>query len=185
MVAGAGAEDDALGHGPGAKALAAQRTVDDGDIRAQVKKLLGHGFQLRGDGRPGQLNVSGAACPDDHHLAQRRGDAGGHQYFLGDIPQPQHILGRGDQGALPDENAGLFRAGHNVGGLAVPANGGQAQHTLQFSLLQQPVEHCRLSGILAHAHDGHGFHAVQLPQKLFFHIASPSECSHSTNYYSG
>ena len=175
IVAGAGAEDDALRHGPGAQALAAQGAVDDGDIRPQVKELPGHGLELGGDGGPGQLDVSGAAGPDDDHLAQRRGDAGGHQDLLGDVPQPQHVPRRGDEGALPDEDAGLFRAGDDVGGFAVPADGGQAQDTLQPPLLQQPVEHGGLSGVFTHAHDGHGFHAVKLPQKLFFHICAPSE----------
>ena len=175
VVAGAGAEDHALGHGTGAQALAAQSTVDDGDIRAQLKELAGHGFQLGGDGGACQLHMPGASGPDDDHLAQWCGDAGGHEDLLGDVAQPQHVLRRGDQGALPDEDAGLFRTGDDIGGFAVAADGGQAQDARKPSLLQQPVEHGGLSGVFAHAHDGHGFHAVKLLQKLFFHICAPSE----------
>ena len=130
VVAGAGAQDHTLRHSPGAEALAAQRAVNDRDIRSQIKKRLGHRFQLCGDGGAGQLDVAGAAGPDDDHLAQRRGDTGGHEYFLGNIAQTQHILRRGDEGALPDKDAGLFRAGDNIGGFAVTADGGQTQRSL-------------------------------------------------------
>ena len=91
---------------------------------------MGHRFELCGDGGTGQLDVAGAAGPDDDHLAQRRGDTGGHEYFLGNIAQTQHILRRGDEGALPDKDAGLFRAGDNIGGFAVTADGGQTQRSL-------------------------------------------------------
>ena len=95
------------------------------------------------------------------HLPQRRGDAGGLHDLQRGVPQPQHILGGGDESPFPHEDAGLLRAGDHVGGLAVPADGGQAQRPLQAIVVQHPVEHGGFSGILAHSHDGHGLNAIE------------------------
>ena len=170
VVAGAGAEDDALSHGPGAQTLAAQRAVDDGAVRAQVEEIAGHVLELGGDGRAGQLDVAGAAGPEDDHLAQGCGDAGGHEDLLGHVAQTQHILGRGDQGTLLHEDAGLLRAGDYVGGLTIPSDGGQTQCAAQVITGQQPVEHGGLASILAHTHDGHGLRLVEPAQQLIMHI---------------
>ena len=166
VIRRAGAQHHALGHRPGAQRLPAQGPVDDGLIRSQIKEHPGYLPQLAGDGWPCQLDVSGAAGPKDHHLTQRRGNAGGLQDLRGHIAQPQHVPGRGDQGSLPDENAGLFCTRHHVGGLAVPPDGRQAQGSLKPVVMQHPVKHSGLSCVFAHAHNGHGFHAVQYLQQL-------------------
>ena len=158
-----------VSHRPRTQTFAPQCAVDDGLLRAQREKALRHRPQLRGDGRPRQLHISGAAGAKDHHLAQRRGDTGGHEDLLGHVAQPQHVLGGGDQGALPDENARLLRTGDHIGGLAVPPDGGQPQRPPQMAAGQQPVEHGGLARVLAHAHDGHGLCLVEPAYQLLVH----------------
>jgi len=169
VVAGAGTQDNALRHRPGAQALAPQRTVDDGLLSPQGKKALRHRPQLRGDRGPRQLHIAGAAGAHDDHLAQRGRDAGGHQNLLCHVAQPQHILGRGDQCTLTDKDTRFFRAGDHIGGLAVPPDGGQPQRAPQMARRQQPVEHGGLARVLAHTHDGHGLCFVEPPDQLVVH----------------
>ena len=59
----------------------------------------------------------------------------------GHIASRRRLPGRGDQRPLPDEDAGLLRAGHHVGGLAVPADGRQPQGPPEPVMVQHPVEH--------------------------------------------
>ena len=136
------------------------------DGTGNVKGYVGNPIVEIPLNKQGKLDVSGAAGPKDHHLTQRRGNAGGLQDLRGHIAQPQHVPGRGDQGSLPDENAGLFCTRHHVGGLAVPPDGRQPQGSLKPVVMQHPVKHSGLSCVFAHAHNGHGFHAVQYLQQL-------------------
>ena len=175
VVGRAGAQHDAIGNIPGTQRFAAQSAVDDGLGSSQLEEDPGHLTQLRGNRGPCQLHIAVAAGTEDNHLTQGRGDARGHKDLFCHIPQPDHILGCGDEGACRNKNAGFFRAGDHVGALTVPADGGQSQYLLPSRMAQQPVEHGGLAGVFAHTDYGHTLHLPELADQFCCrHILSPS-----------
>ena len=175
MIAGAGTEDDALRHGPGTQALTAQCAVNNRLVSAQVKELLRYALELRRNRRAGQLNITVAFGTQNNHLAQRRRDTGGHQDFLGNIAKAQHILCRGQQGALRHINTGLFRTGDHIGGFTVTADGSQAENAVTPTVGQDPIEHRRFARVFTHTDDGHRFHLPQQPIQFSVHRLHSSQ----------